>query len=144
MSFGDLGVGSGGSGGRGGSGVSSFNTRTGAVVLLQADVTGVLNIQRNVQSGTTYTIATTDFGGIVALTNAAARTITLPLANTIVSNGLVCMIKDESGTSSTAAISITLSGGDTLEGSSGTFTFINRNYSAVGIYSDGVSKYFAI
>lgn len=144
MSFGDLGVGSGGSGGGGGSGVSSFNTRTGAVVLLQADVTGVLNIKRNVQTGISYTIATTDFGALVALTNVSARTITLPLASTIPSNSLVCMIKDEAGTSSTAAISIALSGADTLEGSSGTFTFINRNYSAVGIYSDGVSKYFAI
>jgi len=152
-------------------GVSSVNTLSGAVTLTTAniadsvgkryqtenqntfnDATSSIQTQldsktstaRNVQSGTTYTLVLSDFVKIVALTNVASRTITVPLANTIPSNGLVCRIKDESGTSSTAPISITLSGADTLEGSSGTFVFINRNSSEIGVYSDGISKYFAI
>lgn len=130
--------------GGGGGGLSSFNGRTDpAAVLLQSDATAVLNIKRTVVPGTTYTVLATDFGGIVALTNTSARTITLPLANTVTA-GLVCKITDEAGTASTNAVWGILQGSDSLQGSVGTFVFTNLDYSSISLYSDGVSKYFAV
>lgn len=93
----------------------------------------------NLQSGTTYTIVTLDFGKIVAMSNVAARTITLPAASSIPA-GYPVTIKDQAGTALTANIVINRSGSDTIDGA--TSYTMNLNYQAVDIYSDGVSKFF--
>ena len=91
-----------------------------------------------------YTILLTDvgFGWVVAVTStAAARTITLPLANTVPA-GWYIVIKDESGAAGTNNITVAVSGSDTIQGS--TTNVINGNYASRSLYSDGVSKWFYI
>lgn len=96
---------------------------------------------RNAQSGTTYNIQASDIGKVVALTNVATRTITLPLANTV-SAGYPIWLKDEAGTAGTANITINRSGGDTIDGI--TSILININYQVTGFYSNGSTGWFII
>jgi hypothetical protein len=91
-----------------------------------------------------YTILLTDvgFGWVIAVTStAAARTITLPLANTVPS-GWQITVKDESGGALTNNITIARSGSDTIDGA--TSNVIALNYGSRTLYSDGVSKWFII
>lgn len=91
-----------------------------------------------------YTILLTDigFGWVVAVTStAAARTITLPLANTVTA-GFQLTVKDESGGALTNNITIARAGADTIDGA--TSNVINLNYGSRTVYSDGVSKWFTI
>ncbi len=86
-----------------------------------------------------YTVLLTDvgFGWIIAVTStSSARTITLPLANTVPA-GWRIMIKDESGGALTNNITIALSGSDTTD-----TTNIITNGGSRNLYSDGVSKWF--
>ena len=88
-----------------------------------------------------YAVLLTDvgFGWIIAVTStAAARTITLPLANTVTA-GFQLTVKDESGAAGTNNISIALSGADTTD-----VTNITTNGGFKRVYSDGVSKWFTI
>lgn len=96
---------------------------------------------RNPQSGTTYTVVAADRGKVVGLTNAAARTVTLPAASSITSDGIV-WLKDEAGTAGSANITVARTGADTIDGA--TSDLIDTNYEARGYYSDGVSAWFAL
>ena len=91
-----------------------------------------------------YTILLTDvgFGWVIGVTDtAAARTITLPLANAVPA-GWQVTVKDESGGALTNNITIARAGADTIDGA--TSNVINLNYGSRTIYSDGVSKWFVI
>jgi len=91
-----------------------------------------------------YTILLTDvgFGWVIAVTStAAARTITLPLANTVPA-GWQITVKDESGGALTNNITIARAGSDLIEGA--TSNSINTNYGSRTLYSDGVSNWFLI
>jgi hypothetical protein len=91
-----------------------------------------------------YTILLTDvgFGWVIAVTStAAARTITLPLANAVPA-GWQITVKDESGGALTNNITISRSGSDLIDGA--TSNAINLNYGSRTLYSDGVSKWFLI
>jgi len=91
-----------------------------------------------------YTILLTDvgFGWVIGVTStAAARTITLPLANAVPA-GWQTTIKDESGGALTNNITIARAGSDTIDGA--TSNAINLNYGSRTLYSDGVSKWFTI
>ena len=91
-----------------------------------------------------YTILLTDvgFGWVIGVTDtAAARTITLPLANAVPA-GWQTTIKDESGGALTNNITIARAGSDTIDGA--TSNAINLNYGSRTLYSDGVSKWFTI
>jgi hypothetical protein len=91
-----------------------------------------------------YTILLTDvgFGWVIGVTStAAARTITLPLANAV-PVGWQTTIKDESGGALTNNITIAKSGSDTIDGV--TNIAIALNYGSRTFYSDGVSKWFII
>jgi len=72
---------------------------------------------------------------------AAARTITLPLANAVPA-GWQTTVKDESGGALTNNITIARAGADTIDGA--TSNVINLNYGSRTVYSDGVSKWFII
>ena len=92
----------------------------------------------------TYTILLTDvgFGWVVAVTDtSAARTINLPVANTVPA-GWQTTIKDESGGALLNSITVSRSSTDTIEGA--TSRTINTNYGVLKLYSDGVSKWFLI
>ena len=92
----------------------------------------------------TYTMLLTDvgFGWVVAVTDTtAARTINLPVANTVPA-GWQTTIKDESGGALLNAITVSRSSTDTIEGA--TSRAINTNYGVLKLYSDGVSKWFII
>lgn len=76
---------------------------------------------------------------IVALT--APRTITLPLAATLVSNGpnnkvKSFIIKDESGDAITHNITVQPSGGETIDGQP--WALINNSYGNLQLYTNGV------
>ena len=91
-----------------------------------------------------YTILLTDigFGWVIGVTNtAAARTITLPLANAVPA-GWQTTVKDESGGALTNNITISRAGSDTIDGV--TNVAIALNYGSRTLYSDGVSKWFTI
>ena len=91
-----------------------------------------------------YTILLTDvgFGWIIGVTStAAARTITLPLANSVPA-GWQTTIKDESGGALTNNITIARAGSDTIDGAAS--NVIALNYGSRTLYSDGVSKWFLI
>ena len=91
-----------------------------------------------------YTILLTDvgFGWVIGVTDtAAARTITLPLANAVPA-GWQLTVKDESGGALTNNITIARAGADTIDGA--TSNVINLNYGSRTFYSDGVSKWFII
>lgn len=80
-----------------GGGVTSFNTRTGAVSLVKADVTGTglaaadvgaaptssaYSLPSTQQAGTAYTLAVADRGKVLEFTAATAVTVTIPPAST--------------------------------------------------------------
>ena len=91
-----------------------------------------------------YTILLTDvgFGWVIGVTStAAARTITLPLANSVPA-GWQTTVKDESGGALTNNITIARSNTDTIDGA--TSVAIALNYGSRTLYSDGVSKWFLI
>lgn len=89
-------------------------------------------VRFNSQTGTTYTVTNTDNFGVVSLTNAAARAITLP-ASPI--NGFNVTIKDEAGTAYTANITITASGLDIFLGGGSTLV-LSSEYESVTLYYD--------
>ena len=91
-----------------------------------------------------YTILLTDvgMGWVIAVTNtSAARTITLPLANTV-SAGWQITVKDESGFAGVNNITISRASTDTIDGA--TSLTINTNYGVRGVYSNGSNAWFTI
>jgi hypothetical protein len=95
--------------------------------------------RRNLQSGTTYTVVTNDIGKIVALSNVAARGITMPAAS-VWPAGKLFWVKDEAGTAGAANITMTRAGADTIDGA--TTNVISTNYQTRGYYSNGTNAWF--
>lgn len=93
-------------------------------------------------SATTYTALAANQGKIHHLSNASARTITLPPANTVTA-GWPFWFKDAAFTAGTANVTINAAGADTFEDTSTSF-IIAGNGGAYGLYSDGSSKWFII
>lgn len=93
----------------------------------------------NAQSGTSYMVLTSDARKIIGLSNVAARTITLPAANSLPA-GTTIWFKDEAGTAGSANITINRAGSDTIDGA--TSYTINVNYDCKGVYTNGSSKWF--
>lgn len=93
----------------------------------------------NAQSGTTYTVLTTDASTIIGLSNTAARTITLAAANAYPA-GTIIWFKDEAGTAGTGNITINRAGADTIDGA--TSAVIATNYGLIGIYTNGSNAWF--
>lgn len=93
----------------------------------------------NAQSGTSYTVLTTDASTIIGLSNTAARTITLAAANAYPA-GTIIWFKDEAGTAGTGNITINRAGADTIDGA--TSTVISTNYGLIGIYTNGSNAWF--
>lgn len=95
---------------------------------------------RNVQSGTTYTAVATDY--YVAMSNTAARTVTLPAASGVTA-GWTLVVKDTACTASTANVTIARAGSDTIIGTTTaqTSVVINTNGGTAWLVSDGVSKW---
>lgn len=96
---------------------------------------GQLSGSYNSQSGTTYTVAISDF--YVGMSNTAARTVTLCAAAAI-TDGQWIVIKDEAGTAASANITVAAGGGDSIDASAS----ITTNKGSVRLMSDGVSKWF--
>ncbi len=98
-----------------------------------------INQPVNTQSGTTYVALLSDT--IIAMSNVAARQVTLPApsASGITSTvGKVYTVKDVAGTAATANITVTPAGGF-IDG--GTEVLIATNYGSASFYSDGVAWY---
>lgn len=76
---------------------------------------------------------------LVAVTDTtAARTLTLPAANTIPA-GKMFVVKDASGGAATHNITVSRSGSDTIDG--GTTAVISTNYGVVRLMSNGTNGY---
>ena len=91
-----------------------------------------------------YTVLLTDvgMGWVIAVTDtSAARTITLPAANSVTA-GFMLRIKDEGGLAGTNNITIARAGTDTIDGA--TSLTINTNYGVRGVYSNGSNAWFTI
>ena len=101
----------------------------------------VANTNYNSQAGTTYNVLATDTTKVIGLSNTAARTITLPAANTIPS-GVIFWIKDEAGTAGANNITVNRAGADTIDGN--TSVTMTQNYQSIGLYSNGVSAWFIV
>ena len=86
-----------------------------------------------------YSVTSSDH--ILAVRAAGNLTLTLPLASSIES-GQVFHVKDELGTASTHTITISTTGGDTIEGL-GSIHFATSGNS-VALYCDGTSGYYLI
>lgn len=65
----------------------------------------------NPQSGTTYTVQTSDNGKIVPLTNAAAKTLTVPIASTLGNGFSVVAVNEGAGTATASIASGSFAGG---------------------------------
>ncbi|TXH15068.1 MAG: hypothetical protein E6R03_07975 [Hyphomicrobiaceae bacterium] len=81
---------------------------------------------RNIASGTTDTATTSDANGTIAWNSASAsgKTQTLPTCAFAI-NGMTVAIKDERGTASTYPITISSSGGSTVEGATSYYISID-------------------
>jgi hypothetical protein len=97
----------------------------------------VLPARRAVSSG--VTLSHTDPRLIAITTISAPYNIQLPLASSFPA-GYDITFKDESGTATANAVTLTAQGGDTLE----TGMVINTNYQSMRVYTDGVSKWFLV
>jgi hypothetical protein len=114
-----------------------------AVVLLAGSHTTLLSnasgfASSRITTATNYALkGNEELVGVTDTT--AARTITLPTANTV-AEGRPFVIKDESGGAGRNNITVKCSGTDTIEGTMS--VRITRNYGSVMLYSDGLSKWF--
>ncbi len=118
---------------------------TDSIVVINANVVKKLSttVPRsplyNPQSGTTYTVLSTDASTIIGLSNSAARTITLAAASAYPA-GTIIWFKDEAGTAGTGNITINRAGADTIDGA--TSAVIATNYGLIGIYTNGSNAWF--
>jgi hypothetical protein len=104
-------------------------------------VSGTSTTYGRVATAISYTVLSTDT--IVGVTNnSSARTITLPLANSVPAGHLL-IIKDEACTAASANnITVTRSGSDQIDNL--TSVLITANCGAIKLYSNGVSKWESI
>lgn len=111
---------------------------TGATTAAAARVN--LNIdQRTTFNNTNYTVLSTDRYVAQIGTMSAARTVTLPAANSV-NAGQLLIIIDESGTvSSSNNLNIVRAGADTINGA--TSALLRTPYGQARLFSDGVSKW---
>lgn len=93
-------------------------------------------LDRDVVSGSSYNITTSE--AIIACNHSTTLTLTLP-ASSLVNEGRVYVIKDESGTAATNNIIIQTSGSDTIDGE--TSLTIAGNYNSVCIYRGQSGKW---
>lgn len=98
-----------------------------------------LSASYNTQSGTTYTVVTTDC--YVGMSNSGARTVTLCAANALPAGGMIT-VKDENGNAATNNVTIARAGTDTIDG--GTSAVINTNFGVKNLVSDGSAKWFLV
>lgn len=95
------------------------------------------NVRR--ATATNTTITTDDY--LIAVTDTSvARTITLPLAGSVGASATYIrefVIKDESGGAGTNTITITRSGGNTIDGAND--VFISSNHGKVTVFSNGTN-----
>jgi len=100
--------------------------------------------------GAAQTFETTDISGNVTISpsdtfvylnvdTSVARTITLPLSNSVTA-GRIYIIKDVIGSANTNNITIDLQGSDTIDG--GTTHVIQSNYGSVTVVGDGSSAWY--
>jgi len=95
-------------------------------------------IHKRKQISSTYTASTTDYYlGINSTSGIVA--VRLPSAATL-ADGQTYMIKDEGGAASTNNITIFASGSQTIDGSNS--VVLESPYSALGVYCNGVDKFF--
>ena len=99
-------------------------------------VTRASNIQRI--SGSSYSVQEDDYRIGVVYTLTGSFNLTLPLIANV--GDVEYRVKDEQGNASINYININPSGADTIEDD--TIFVINSNYGAIGLYNDGVSKWF--
>jgi hypothetical protein len=93
---------------------------------------------RRTSTATNYTIKITD--SLIGVTDTtAARTLSLPAANTFVAGQFVTVC-DESGGAATNNITINRAGSDTIQG--GVSFILNRNYQTVTLYSNGSNAWY--
>jgi hypothetical protein len=98
-----------------------------------------INLRRTDVNSASYTVQSSDVLIAVTFTTTAPVTITLPLATTM-SVGKVIYITDEGGNAQANNITVNLSGGDTINNA--TSVLMNLDFMGIGIYADGVSKWF--
>jgi len=94
---------------------------------------------RNAQSGTSYTVAASDMGKVIAMTGTAGATVTLPLANSVPAGSIVT-IKDEGGAALLNNIVVQTSGSDKIDGQPN--QSIVRNYGTMTLYNNGNIDWF--
>lgn len=85
------------------------------------------------------TIANTDTFVVLGMDTTVARTITLPLANTV-SVGRFYVVKDATGDSESNAITVDVSGSDTIDGAAS--VDLQSAYGATYIISNGDDSWF--
>lgn len=113
------------------------NMRAGAYgyYLKMAADQGASNSEKVTDTAVSYSAKSSD--SIVAVTDtSAARTITLPNAATV-GKGRTITVKDTSGGAGTNNVTLSVSGGGTIDGSAS--QKINVNYGAYKLYSDGAN-----
>lgn len=98
------------------------------------DLRNSMSWKKTTSSLTTYTALSTDF--YISMTNTAARTLNLPAAT---ATGRVYVIVDGAGTATTAAITLTPNGSDTINGQAN--FALDKNLGAAFIIADGTSDW---
>lgn len=88
---------------------------TYAAVNLATDVSGTVPVPINAQTGTTYTVLSTDNGKLVTTSNASAIAVTLPQATGSFTTGFVFAIQNKgAGTATITPTTSTINGASTL------------------------------
>lgn len=121
-----------------------------------AGLTGNINIQTptqfsaglacgyTAQSGTTFTVNLDGNGKparcVVRMTNAAARTVTLPTASSYTAGALV-IVQDGNNNAGTNNISVARSGSDTINGGTGNVAVVTANSAKSMCIGDGSSAW---
>jgi hypothetical protein len=88
---------------------------TYAAVNLATDVSGTVPVPINAQTGTTYTVLSTDNGKLVTTSNASAIAVTLPQATGSFTTGFVFAVQNKgAGTATITPTTSTINGASTL------------------------------
>lgn len=118
-----------------GGGVPVQITNGGSVITVPATIQTLQTASVN----TNLTISPSSTFVYLIVDTTASRTITLPLASAV-AGGRLYVIKDANGLSDTNPVTITVQGGDTLDGTS-SFS-LDSNYGTIWVVGDGASKWF--
>ena len=95
--------------------------------------------QRTAHGDSIYTILATDHYVVTSTALTAARVWTLPAASAVNAGDLIIVADEAGGVTGTNTLTVARAGSDTING--GTSVVIPVAYGAVGIKSDGVSKW---